>query len=246
MGFFKIFFSVGLVPNYLQGSGLAESSAPYIAIMALALICCSVIPYLLGSINFSLIISRKQYNQDIRDFGSGNAGMTNMMRTYGKKAAGLTLLGDALKAVVACLVGYAALGQNGAYFAGLFCIIGHMFPVFYKFRGGKGVVTTAITVLMCNPFVFVILISLFVAIVLISKYISLGSVMCVLIYPLILNRMDKLAFGVETMPYHAIAVFISVLVIVKHWSNIKRLMNGTESKFSFKKSVKSTETKESK
>lgn len=156
--------------------------------------------------------------------------MTNMMRTYGKKAAGLTLLGDALKAAVSALIGYALLGQYGAYIAGLFCIVGHMFPVYYRFRGGKGVVTAAVSILMSNPFVFLILFIIFVIIVLFTKYISLGSVMCVLLYPIILDRIDGPAYVI-------FAFLVTVLVVTKHWGNIKRLMRGQESKFSFKKSV---------
>ncbi|MBO5939479.1 MAG: glycerol-3-phosphate 1-O-acyltransferase PlsY [Clostridia bacterium] len=207
----------------------------------LATIICA---YLLGSLNFAIIISDKQYRQDIRDFGSKNAGMTNMMRTYGKKAAGLTLLGDALKAMISCLIGYALLGQMGAYIAGLFCIIGHMFPIYYRFKGGKGVVTAAVTILMCNPFVFLILFVMFAIIVLISKYISLGSVMCMLLYPIILDRIDRFFYG--GAPYVWCAALMTLLVVVKHWENIKRLSQGKESKFSFKKSVKAptTETTE--
>jgi glycerol-3-phosphate acyltransferase PlsY len=112
--------------------------------------------------NFALVISKLKYGDDIRKYGSGNAGMTNMMRTYGKAAAGLTLLGDALKAVVSAVIGYISLGEYGAYIAGLFCILGHMFPIYYKFKGGKGVVTVAISILMCDPLVFLILFILFI------------------------------------------------------------------------------------
>jgi len=161
------------------------------------------------------------------------------MRIYGKKAAGLTLLGDALKAIVAGLVGYALLGQLGAYIAGCACVVGHMFPVFFKFKGGKGVVTAAMSIMMCNPFVFVIVLLLFIAIVAITKYISLGSVMCVLIYPFLLSAVDTWLLG--GCPYVLFALLISVLVIFKHRENIKRLRAGTESKFSFKKSVKAND-----
>ena len=176
-------------------------------------------------------------------YGSKNAGMTNMMRTYGKSAAGLTLLGDALKAVVSCLIGYAVFGTIGAYIAGLFCIIGHMFPVYYSFKGGKGVVTAAITVLMCNPFVFLILFALFAIIVAFTKFISLGSVMCMLLYPLILDRVNRFMVGYSTMEV-LFAILMAVLVIVKHKENIGRLLKGQESKFSFKKSVKAPKENE--
>ena len=195
--------------------------------------------YLLGSINFAIIISSRSYKQDIRNFGSKNAGMTNMMRTYGKKAAAFTLLGDALKAIVSCLIGYVIIGQPGAYIAGLFCILGHVFPIFYRFKGGKGVVTAAATVLMCDPILFPILLAIFVIIVLFTKYISLGSVMCILLYPFLHYSFGKIAMGANYVsPYVMYAFAMTVIIVCKHWANIKRLLNGTESKFSFKKSVK--------
>ncbi len=228
----KDFLSQGLI--FSNFGGMNDTTKLIVTVLCyVAVIVCA---YLLGSLNFAIIISGKQYRQDIRNFGSKNAGMTNMMRTYGKKAAGLTLLGDALKAMVSCLIGYALLGQLGAYIAGLFCIIGHMFPIYYRFKGGKGVVTAAMTILMCNPFVFLILFIMFAVIVLVSKYISLGSVMCMLLYPIILDRIDR--FFYDGAPYVWCAALMTVLVVVKHWENIKRLSQGKESKFSFKKSVK--------
>ena len=227
------FLTNGLVAPLFYG----QSETTFIVLSVLCYLVTIVTAYLLGSLNFAIIISGKQYRQDIRDFGSKNAGMTNMMRTYGKKAAGLTLLGDALKAMVSCLLGYALLGQMGSYIAGLFCIIGHMFPIYYRFKGGKGVVTAAVTILMCNPFVFLILFLMFAIIVLCTKYISLGSVMCMLLYPILLDRIDRWLFGGS--PYVWCAALMTVLVVAKHWENIKRLSQGKESKFSFKKSVKS-------
>ncbi|MBO5204253.1 MAG: glycerol-3-phosphate 1-O-acyltransferase PlsY [Clostridia bacterium] len=209
--------------------------------MITGFVLCAVSAYLLGSLNFAIIISGKSYKQDIREFGSKNAGMTNMMRTYGKKAAALTLLGDALKAIVSGLIGYALLGQLGAYVAGCACVIGHIFPVFYKFKGGKGVVTAAMSILMCNPFVFVIILLFFIVIVAATKYISLGSIMCVLVYPFILSGVDTWLSG--GCPYVPFALLISVIIIFKHKDNIKRLRAGTENKFSFKKSVKTNKDK---
>ncbi len=196
-------------------------------------IVCSVIPYLLGSINFAVIISSKDYKDDVREHGSGNAGMTNMLRTYGKKAAALTLVGDALKAIVASLVGYFMLGLIGAYIAGFFCIFGHMFPIFFKFKGGKGVVTTAASMLMCNPIVFLILLILFIVIVYIWRYISLASVMCVLLYPVVLSGFDTVLLGGPQI-YTIFTVLTAILVTVKHKDNIKRLLEGKENKFKFK------------
>lgn len=246
------FFLYGFIGKYLATNSLSGST--YTVAMVLSIVAVCVLSYLLGSFNFAIIISGAQYRQDIREFGSKNAGMTNMMRTYGKKAAGLTLLGDALKAVIACMIGYALIGQYGAYFAGLFCILGHMFPIYYRFHGGKGVVTAAVTILMCNPIVFLVLLVIFVIIVLTTKFISLGSVVCVMLYPIVLDRIERSTLlnenPPEGCPYVIFAVVIMLLVVLKHRENIIRLYHGKESKFSFKKSVntpvaEATEEKES-
>ena len=154
------FIMYGLVVKYMY----LWNETTRVVVYALAAAGVITAAYLLGSLNFAIIISAKQYKQDIRNFGSNNAGMTNMMRTYGRKAAALTLIGDALKAVVSCVIGYVVLGQFGAYMAGLFCIVGHIFPLYYKFKGGKGVVTAGVTILMCNPLVFLIVITIFIII----------------------------------------------------------------------------------
>ncbi len=229
------FFGIGFLGDFINKQGDAVNFQ--FALLIIGYVLCAVIAYLLGSVNFAILISGKTYGDDIRKHGSKNAGMTNMMRTYGKRAAALTLLGDSLKAVVAGLVGYALLGQMGAYVAGTACVIGHMFPIFFRFKGGKGVVTTAITVLMCNPFVFVVLFIIFVVIVLGTRYISLGSVMCMLLYPFLLSAIDTWLIG--GCPYGIFALLIAVLVLYKHRDNIKRLRMGQESKFYLKKSVKS-------
>ena len=227
---------------------LQEGGTLNTVLVCLAFVAIILCAYLLGSINFAIIISGKKYKDDIRSHGSKNAGMTNMMRTYGKGAAALTLGGDALKAVIACIIGYLVMGQFGAYAAGLFCMLGHVFPLYYGFKGGKGVVTAAATVLMTDPIVFLILITLFIIMVAIWRYISLASVTCIGLYPLILSITSKLATQIATgeprisigIPF---AVLMAVLIIGKHWQNIQRLREGTESKFSFKKSVKAPKNK---
>lgn len=212
-----------------------------IALVSLAFIAVILSAYLLGSINFAIIISGKKYKEDIRAHGSKNAGMTNMMRTYGKSAAVLTLVGDALKAIIACIIGYLAMGQLGAYAAGLFCMVGHVFPLYYGFKGGKGVVTAAATVLMTDPLVFLILITLFIIMVAIWRYISLASITCIGLYPLVLSFTTKVFAG-KISPFILFTVLMAFLIIGKHWPNIQRLRDGTESKFSFKKSAKKAPT----
>lgn len=200
---------------------------------------CAVIAYLIGSLNFGIIISKYKFKDNIRDHGSGSAGMTNMMRTYGKTAAIFTFLGDFTKAVIAVVIGTILCGEMGGYIAGFFSVIGHVFPVYFKFKGGKGIASTAGMLVCLNPIVFLILLVVFVIIVAFTKYISLGSIMCMLIYPLILNRLVTEPNFIVTI----ISILLSILVIFLHRANIKRLWEGQENKFSFKKSVKPDENK---
>jgi acyl-phosphate glycerol 3-phosphate acyltransferase len=200
----------------------------------LGFILCACIAYLLGSLNFGVIISRYKFKDDVRDHGSGGSGMTNMMRTYGRSAAIFTFVGDFIKAVIAIFIATLLCGDMGGYIAGLFCAVGHSFPIYFKFKGGKGITVTAAMVLCLNPVVFLILITVFIIIVAFTKYISLGSIMCMLIYPVILNRLTADPNAVMMI----CSVLLTALVVFLHRGNIKRLLEGTESKFSFKKSVK--------
>lgn len=224
----------------LLGWALEQSAVPgglilYFLCFALA----GIAGYLLGSINSSLLISRIVYKDDIRKHGSGNAGATNMMRTYGKKAAALTFLGDGAKGALAVLFGFLCCGTNSAYFAALMCTVGHAYPIFFGFRGGKGVVVTAVTLLCLNPLLFLLLLLLFVTIVATTKYISLGSIMGMMFYPLLLSSLGQVLNGGSKGSFPVLIAFLNAaLVIWLHRENIKRLMAGTENKFSFKKSVK--------
>lgn len=209
---------------------------------------CMVIPYLLGSLNFGLIISNKQYHDDVRTHGSGNAGATNMLRTYGKKAALLTMLGDMLKATVAVALGYFVLNLDivavneagevmaastdpiGAAVAGLFVMLGHIFPCFFKFKGGKGVATAGMVILMINPWVFLICLAVFLIIVIGTKFVSLGSIMALIFYPIFLR-----AFMPNAAWTLMLAVFMALLVVWRHKDNIKRLLAHEESKISLGK-----------
>lgn len=226
----------GLIPLLISG-GSGDFS-----IWLFVLLCFvgGIAAYFLGSLNFAVIISKYKFKDDIRKYGSGNGGMTNMLRTYGKSAAAFTLLGDAAKAAVAVLVGMTLAGEGGAFIAGLCCVIGHSFPIYYGFKGGKGIVVTAVTILCLDPLVFLILLVIFVLLVAMTKYLSLGSIIGMLLYPMTLNRLYPITHG--GIQQGAIPVIISILnavfVIWLHRENLKRLMSGTENKLNLKKKDK--------
>ena len=218
--------------------GYFWKDVPLIPSMLLVLVYV-LIPYLLGSINTAILVSRHFYNDDIRKYGSGNAGFTNVMRTYGKKAAIITFAGDILKTLLAILVGWCVFGYLTAYIAGFACFLGHIFPVFYNFKGGKGVLCMATIMLMLDWRIFCALLVVFIGIVMATKYISAGSVICAMMFPLMLNRMNNT--GIYMIEFVAIA--IAVIVVIKHRENLKRIFNGTESKFKIKKSKETGEGK---
>ena len=216
---------------------IAAGSTVAIPIFVAGAVLTALISYLLGSFNFALILSQKMYGEDIRDHGSKNAGTTNMMRTYGKKAALYTILGDVGKGVVAVVVGSFLMGGAfaGGYFAGLLCVIGHVFPVFYGFKGGKGVATAAAVILVVDPLVCLVVLGVFILAVALTRYVSLGSCLSAALFPFLTyyHMMGRLpGWGTAFV----CAFLMAVLVICKHHTNLKRLANGSESKFSFKKS----------
>lgn len=198
--------------------------------------------YLIGSFSPSIYFSKKYFGGDIRESGSGNAGSTNMLRTHGKKAGIMTALGDLGKSVVACFIGYLILGYDGAALAGFAAVVGHIAPVFYRFKGGKGVMVAAGTLLCLDPIVFLVCIAIFAGIILLSKTVSIGSAMTALIYPLIFIRLGG-HFGIPMVT----AIITMVLVLFMHRHNISRILEGTEPKISIggkKKSDKEEEAAE--
>ena len=209
----------------IKNGGSLSDFGLFLTILAI-LLCCAV-GYFIGSINFAIILSKKYHKDDVRQHGSKNAGATNMLRTFGKKAAFLTFLGDFLKAVVVCFIGRLCWGLVGAYLAGLFCVLGHVFPIFFKFKGGKGVATTAGVMFACDIGTFLIIFFIYAGVFFVSQMVSLASVMSALMYTLVLFEMNKL-FGVDPGFHTVLAFIISVVVIVKHVENIKRIINNTE------------------
>ena len=215
----------------------------YVVLPAILLVCACA--YLLGSINSAIIISKLLYHEDIRTKGSGNAGMTNMHRNYGLGAAGLTLLGDLGKTVLAIAIAGFVFGfrytpfvvsvSDMCYVAGLFAVIGHVFPVFYKFKGGKGVLATATMALVLSPISFAILILIFIGIVFFSRYVSLGSVIAAVLYPVVMH--GHFAVFQTYMPaLTALAIILlACLIVWCHRANLKRIGDRTENKLSFGK-----------
>ncbi len=214
--------------------GVLGNSLPMII---LGLLITTVIPYMLGSVNCALLVSKRVYGDDVRKYGSGNAGLTNMNRVYGGRAAVLTFAGDVLKQVISVFIGVWTLGQVGAYIAGLFCMLGHIAPVFYRFKGGKGVLTAATLILLIDWQVFLVLALLFVVTVLLTRYVSLGSLVAAFALPTVVYYVQG-AFSKTGVadPFSLIcSVLIGITIFITHASNIKRLFNGNENKISFKK-----------
>ena len=211
------------------------TGVPMLLWMIPPILLCLAGGYLLGSLNSAIIVSKLVYSDDVRRHGSGNAGMTNMFRTWGKKAGILTLIGDVLKTVLSIVLGYLWFGYMGAYLAGLFCMLGHMFPLYYKFRGGKGVLAAAVMILMTEPPVFLVLIVIFVIVLLGTRMVSMASGMAALLYPLALNGTYSVFYGDGAVAGMRIpiAVFMTVMILVMHRENFKRIYNGKEPKIKF-------------
>lgn len=227
----------------------------------LQIVAAAVLGYLLGSVSFSIIITRKfEQKADIRSMGSGNAGFTNVLRSVGRLPAVLTLIGDFGKGVIAVLAGKLifqyfsgipdlsfTVMQYGAYLAGFACLMGHLYPCYFGFKGGKGVLTTAAMMLLIDWRVFLIEIAIFILVFLFSRIISLSSVIGACLYPV---STFAVTFFIDYLPHRQaggdfplsyvvittlVALLVGAVVIIKHRQNIKRILAGTEKKITPKK-----------
>lgn len=199
----------------------------------------SILAYCIGSISFSVIFSKKFAGFDVRDKGSKNAGSTNVLRTVGKKVAALTLICDILKGVVAILIAF-IVGKifteiNGAtlvQLAGFFSILGHTFPIFFGFRGGKGVATALGVLLILNWQIGLICLVFALVLMVLTRMVSLGSIMAAVLFPVltVFIHANYLVDG----SYIIFGIAIAALVIFNHRSNLKRILSGTESKLGSK------------
>ena len=202
----------------------------------------AIIAYLIGSINFSVIISKKVAGFDVREKGSGNAGSTNMLRSVGKGAAVLTLLCDILKGVVAILIaiGIGNLVKDAdkgllVQIAGVAVVLGHTFPIFFGFKGGKGVATSLGILLMTNWQIGLICLVFASVLMALTQMVSLGSCAAAVLFPVLTLFIKEHYIVAEGGNYFIYSVILAVIVLYNHRSNIKRMLNGTENKLSLKK-----------
>lgn len=212
-----------------------------------ALILAAALGYFLGSINFSIITVRLMKGKDIRDMGSRNAGLTNTLRCAGPSCAAITLIGDLAKGIVAVAIsrGLCDLLKAGmspdndthyiGYIAGLFAILGHIFPIYYQFRGGKGVLTGVAAFFSVDIKVALALLAIFIVILALSKYVSLASIISSAYCPIATLLMSWIVNGCSfgrSFLYMIMSVPMAAIVVWMHRENIKRLIDGNENKFS--------------
>ncbi len=206
----------------------------------------AIIAYLIGSVNFSVIFSKKFAGFDVREKGSGNAGSTNMLRSVGKKAAALTLVCDVLKGVVAIVIaiilGNIIQDSNKELLlqiAGIAVVLGHTFPIFFQFKGGKGVATSLGILLMSNWQIGLICLVFALVLMALTRMVSLGSCAAAVLFPVLTlfinDHYTVLTEGKQGSTYLVYSIIMAVIVLFNHRSNIKRILNGTENKLSFKK-----------
>lgn len=195
--------------------------------MAFYILLLAVIGYLLGSINSAIVVSKLTMGYDIRTRGSGNAGLTNAYRCMGPARTLLVLMGDVAKAAIALYIGSLVMGSMGELIAGAFVIIGHVFPLYFGFKGGKGVLVGATMILMYDWRIFLILFAIFVILVAVTKWVSLGSIAASALFPFF-----TLIFY-HDIPTFLLTAIMGAAVIYLHRGNISRMLHGEENKFSF-------------
>ncbi len=186
----------------------------------------AIIAYLMGSISTGLLVAKFFDGPNLREVGSKNTGASNVLRTMGLKSGLITFVGDCLKCLLASLIGRWLLGQYGAMWAALFVILGHNWPIFFQFKGGKGVASSCGMMLVCFPIPALISYVVAIAVIATTKFISLGSMVLLTLYAIIVS----LFYSGGDLIIIGWAVLMAALCIIRHRTNITRLLNGTESK----------------
>ena len=195
----------------------------------------AVLAYLLGSISTGILVSRFFHGPDLHTVGSGNTGATNVQRTMGWVPGLITFLGDSCKAILACWLGEMITGSHmGALFAGIFVVLGHNWPVFFGFRGGKGVASSCGVLLYCFPIPALISFALGAAVIAVTKFVSLGSLTVLTAYAILLS----VFWSHGDWRIICWAFLLAALVYLRHKENISRLIHGTENKLGQKKASK--------
>ena len=208
----------------------------------------AVIAYLIGSVNFSVILSKKMAGFDIREKGSGNAGSTNMLRSVGKRAALLTLICDILKGVISISIAilFGKMGQAQGInkellvqIAGVAVVVGHTYPIFFKLKGGKGVATSLGVLLMSNWQIGLICLVFALVLMALTWIVSLGSCGAAVLFPVLTlfinDNYTVLSFNKTGSVYFIYSLILAIIVLYNHRKNIKRILDGTENRLSFKK-----------
>ena len=203
----------------------------------------AILAYAIGSVNFSVLISRKMAGFDVREKGSGNAGTTNVLRAVGVKAAVITLICDILKGIIAVLIAFLIGNMTRSadkalliQIAGILVIVGHTFPIFFEFRGGKGIATALGVLLITNWKIGLICLVFAVVLIAITRMVSVGSMSAAILFPILTLFMgDSFIVAQGAFKYFIYSILLAAFVIFNHRENIKRIMNGTENKISFKK-----------
>ncbi|MDM8099550.1 MULTISPECIES: glycerol-3-phosphate 1-O-acyltransferase PlsY [Oceanobacillus] len=182
--------------------------------------------YLLGSIPFALIIGKLGYKIDIREHGSGNLGATNAFRVLGIKAGSIVILGDILKGTAAAVLPQLFHADAYPLIIGIIAVLGHTYPIFAKFKGGKAVATSGGMILGINPILFIIMIATFLLSLYLSKYVSLSSMITGVV-----AFFASLFF--QNTGLTVVILILTAFVAYRHWANIKRIINGTEPKITW-------------
>ena len=236
---FRYAYRQGWISTVQIPEGSMEIVAPILCMLV-----CIAVGYFLGGINTGLLLSKLVYRDNIRNYGSGNPGATNMLRVFGPVAAVLTLLGDLIKVIIALTFASFAFGAHPAFgfmgngllhLTGLAAIFGHVYPIYYGFKGGKGVTCAAALALYTCPVVAGILVLVFVGMVALTHYVSLSSITVCLLYPVVFNGI--LSFmGLHADPIAMLSsIIIGLFITFCHRKNIQRLLKGTENKMKFRK-----------
>lgn len=191
---------------------------------------CAALGYLLGNVQFAVIISRLKHKDDVRNHGSGNAGSTNMLRVFGLRSGLTTFLGDLLKGMLGVLIGRWIAGEAGGYLCALFVVAGHDFPIFLGFKGGKGVAASLGAIWMIRPLYGLAVTLAAVVLILLFHMISVASMAGSALFLLL-----TLLFDWGNWPLAALAFLLWALIMLRHWENILRLARGEENKISLKK-----------